>query len=393
MHQKPLPTRGAFFIAGQCEPIESTPQTCYCWGMTDNVRRHYELYPYPHYPLLASVRRCDTYALNLEALWARFNGRLPPRAARRILIAGCGSFAPYPFSVANPDGNITALDLSRPSIRRARLHCLLHGRRNVTFRTGDLLDPAAIAGQFGLIDAYGVLHHLQDPLAGLKVLAERLVEGGILRIMVYSRYARRQEESIRRAFRLLKVTDTTMAKRLIVRARPGSRLHGYAKASSETAFNAGLADALLHPSVHTYRIDDLMDVVRQSGLEPLLFAHDSARQDVGQELERIRRMEAEQRSPGNFILYLGRNVAGPCPSGSGSLVTLNPCLRGSLGGIRFGSLEIAPRLGHAIPPLDRRQRRFLRRFTRPLPWEQTPGDSADLLAVCIKALFLLQYRP
>jgi len=375
------------------EPIESTSQTCYCWGMTDNVRRHYELYPYPHYPLLASVRRCDTYALNLEALWARFNGRLPTRAARRILIAGCGSFAPYPFSVANPDADITALDLSRPSLRRARLHCLLNARRNVTFRTADLLDPAAINGQFGLIDVYGVLHHLDDPLVGLKALAQRLVEGGILRIMVYSRYARRQEESIRRAFRLLKVTDTDTAKRLISRARPGSRLYSYTKASSEAAFGAGLADALLHPRVRTYRIDDLMDLVCQSGLEPLLFAHDSALQDVAQELERIRRMEAERRSPGNFILYLGRNVAGPCPDGSGSLVTLNPCLRGSLGGIRFGAVEIAPRLGHANPTLGRRQRRFLSRFTRPLPWEKMPGDSADLLAVCIKALFLLQYHP
>ena len=81
--------------------------------MSEAVRHHYEEYPYPSYSLVASVRRCDTYALNLEAIWARFNGSLPPTEARRILIAGCGSFSPYPFAVANPRIPITALDLSR----------------------------------------------------------------------------------------------------------------------------------------------------------------------------------------------------------------------------------------------------------------------------------------
>ncbi len=43
-----------------------------------DVTRHYERQPYPHYPLLASIRRYVTYAMNLTALWARFNGELLP---------------------------------------------------------------------------------------------------------------------------------------------------------------------------------------------------------------------------------------------------------------------------------------------------------------------------
>ena len=126
--------------------------------MSESVRSHYERYPYPHFPLLATVRTCDTYAHNLTALWTRFNGVLPPENARRILIAGCGSFSPYPFSIANPDSELTALDLSASTLRRARLHCLLHGRRNIRYQCGDLLENAAAPGVFGLIDAFGVLH-------------------------------------------------------------------------------------------------------------------------------------------------------------------------------------------------------------------------------------------
>ncbi len=360
--------------------------------MSDMVRRHYELYPYPHYPLLASVRRCDTYALNLVALWTRFNGTLPPHEAMRILVAGCGSFAPYPFAVANPDAYITALDVSQRSLRRARLHCLLHGRRNVTFRAGDLLDPTTADGRFGLIDAYGVLHHLEDPLAGLKALEGRLMEGGILRVMVYSRYARAEEESIRRAFRLLGVRDPAAARRLMGRSKPGSRLRRFVESSEETAFTSGLADALLHPRVHTFRIDGLMDLVHQTGLEPLLFAHASALEDPDREIGRIRRLETDRQSPGNFILYLGRTVAGPCRDDANSLLRLNPCLADAVGALHLGTRQIASRLGHANPPLGRPERRFLRRFLRPVPWSALPPGAPSLATRYGKALFLLRYH-
>jgi SAM-dependent methyltransferase len=362
------------------------------YGMPDSVRRHYELYPYPRYPLLASVRRCDTYALNLEALWARFNGRLPPSEARRILIAGCGSFAPYPFAVANPTAAVTALDLSTASLRRARLHCLLHGRRNVAFQAGSLLDPATATGRFGLIDAYGVLHHLPDSLAGLQALAARLTEEGILRIMVYSRYARREEEAIRRAFRLLGIRTPAAAQRLIARSKPGSRLRSFSQASSEATFDAGLADALLHPQVRTFRIAELMEMVGQSGLEPLLFAHSGALPEVEQEIGRIRSLEARHESPGNFVLYLGKNTAGPVSDGSPSRIMLNPCLRGSVSGMRLAPVRIPGRLGWTNPILDRRERRFLRQFIQPVPRHDLPPDALENLPAYQQALFLIGLR-
>ena len=295
--------------------------------MTEKVRSHYETYPYPHYPLIASVRRCDTYALNLLALCSRFNGRLPPADSGRILIAGCGSFSPYPFAISNPDNALTALDLSMANLKRARLHCLLHGIRNVRFCQGNLLDPASTDGQFGLIDAYGVLHHLTDPLEGLKSLAARLTDNGIIRVMVYSRYARKEEESIRRAFRLLGIQDAATVRQLISRSKAGSRLRRYVDDSYEAHTVSGLADALLHPCVKTYKIDEFMEMTRQSGLQPLLFAHDGALADIDDEVSRIRSMESQKRSPGNFLLFLGLNPQGPCEYSNDTYLMLNPCLK------------------------------------------------------------------
>jgi SAM-dependent methyltransferase len=359
--------------------------------MPESVRRHYELYPYPSYPLFASVRRCDTYANNLAALWSLFNGELPPPEFSRILIAGCGSFAPYPFALANPGTRITALDLSQPSLKRARLHCLLHGITGVDFQAGDLRRAALAPGPYGMIDAYGVLHHLEEPVAGLRALAARLSEGGILRVMVYSRYTRREEDSVRRALRLLKVQDPEQVRRMVAASAPDSRLRAFFESSHEVASRSGLADALLHPQVVSYRIDEFLELVAASGLAPLRFAHPGARPDPEREIGRIRAMEKEKRSPGNFVLYLGRNVKGACRDEE-AVFRLNPCLRSALAPWRLGALYIPGRIGQKNDPLDGAERRFLRRFRNPVPAAVlSPAERAAAGRYADK-LFLLRCR-
>jgi SAM-dependent methyltransferase len=360
--------------------------------MTDPVRRHYEQYPYPCYPLLASVRACDGYAINLTALWARFNGELPPPAANRILVAGCGSFAPYPFSVANPDSEITALDLSGKSIGRARLHCLLHGRRNVRFQVGDLLEHTVAEGLFGLIDAYGVIHHLEAPLSGLRSLAGRLAPGGIMRVMLYSRYARREEESIRRSFRMMGIGTPAEVRRIVKRSAEDSRLRRYFHSSSEVSFEAGLADALLHPRVHTFRIDDVLEMIQQSGLRLLRFAHHGALDDVGDEAERIRLMERDGFSPGNFLFYLGRSSTGGCRDLEAAKLVVNPCLTGVVSGMHLRPVQVPPRLGFDNPILGWRERRFLRAFRKPVAFSTLTAENRITVHRYLKSLFLIAYR-
>ena len=357
--------------------------------MSNSVKNHYQNHPYPVYPLLASVLRCDTYALNIEALWARFNRVLPPPEAHKILLAGCGTFAPYPWGVANPQRPITALDLSENSLKRARWHCLLHGRRNVRFRSGDLLDEKLLLGRFGLIDSFGVLHHLDDPLAGLKALESHLVPGGILRVMLYSRYARREEESIRRAFRFLGIDSVSGARRLLTKARPGSRLASYLDSSDETNSASGLADALLHPRVHTYRIDELLAMIAQTALEPLLFAHRDALENPDEEIVRLRDLEKRRRSPGNFVLYLRKR--GAAPAVESAYIYLNPCLKSVVTAFTIYPVQIPARLGVDNPPLDYAERRFLRRFTAPVLRSNLTAADIERVTVYKRLLFLLEY--
>jgi SAM-dependent methyltransferase len=353
------------------------------------VRVHYELHPYPRYPLLPSVRRCDTYALNLQALWARFNGVFPQACEGRILIAGSGSFAPYPMAVANPNAKITALDLSAANLKRARLHCLLHGLRNVTFAQGDLLDRECVPGPFHFIDSFGVLHHLDDPTAGLRALEKRLASGGILRVMLYGRYARREAESIRRAVRLLGIRDVAALKRLISKAKPGSRVRGYLDASWEARTDSGLADLFLNPQVRTYRIDEFLTIVGQTGLQPLLFAHGGALADPDAEIERLRKLDRLRETPTNIICYLGLDTSGPSSLAGNVLLRLNPCLTGAISPLHLRAVRLSSRLGRDNPLLDRSARAFLRRFRVPISVETLTDEDRKRAGRFWDALFLV----
>jgi SAM-dependent methyltransferase len=313
--------------------------------------------------------------------------------ARQILLAGCGSFSPYPTALANPESEVVALDLSRSSLKRAALHARLHGCRNIRYRVGDFMDPLVEPGPFGFIDCFGVLHHLPDPLAGLRSLAARLIPGGIVRIMVYGRSARRTIEAARRALRLAGVRDVAGLKRLLGRAPADSRLATVVAETADAVSAAGLADAFLHPHVSTFRVDELVALVDAAGLRPLRFAHAGALPDPVDELARIRTLEQQGELESNFVLYLGhRERRETCPVEEGVLV-LNPVIAGAVASPRLRPLSVAPRLGCPNPLLERASRRFLRRFREPVAAAALTGAELAQAREFVRILFLQVLKP
>lgn len=105
----------------------------------------------------------------------------------RALDAGCGK-GRYTFFTAGHVGDLVALDGSDAAAAAARNLAMLP---NVAVVRGDLRDPPLAPASFGLVTCLGVLHHLPDPAAGFRALAELVAEGGTLLIYVYSRPATR----------------------------------------------------------------------------------------------------------------------------------------------------------------------------------------------------------
>jgi 2-polyprenyl-3-methyl-5-hydroxy-6-metoxy-1,4-benzoquinol methylase len=142
------------------------------------VRDQYEQNPYPRWSSVGAV--------------ARSNPEVQAQArGRRILIAGCGTGREaLEAALVFPAAELEAIDLSRASLSYAIRKARQLGTHNVSFHQADLLELPKLRQRFDFIICSGVLHHLREPIEGLRALVESLAPGGVLRLAVYSTIGR-----------------------------------------------------------------------------------------------------------------------------------------------------------------------------------------------------------
>ena len=94
-----------------------------------------------------------------------------------ILIAGCGTNQAAVFAFNNPGANVVAVDISQPSLDHQQYLKDKHGLHNLELHLLPIEELPTLGRQFDLVVSTGVLHHMADPLAGLKALAGCLRPG------------------------------------------------------------------------------------------------------------------------------------------------------------------------------------------------------------------------
>ena len=110
----------------------------------------------------------------------------------RVLVAGCGT-GREAITLAirhGPNGSVLGVDLSAASLAWAGRMAQRYGVANLQLARADLLDLGDTGAPFAVIAASGVLHHMDDPLAGWRALVARLAPGGLMAIGLYSARAR-----------------------------------------------------------------------------------------------------------------------------------------------------------------------------------------------------------
>jgi hypothetical protein len=113
--------------------------------------------------------------------------------------------------------------------------------------------------------------------------------------------------------------------------------------------------------------------------------------EPAEEIERLRTLERDRQSPGNFVLYLGKNSTQSGNSCRDGLIALNPCLVSAVSRFKLGALQIHPRIGNGNPLLSYRDRGFLRQFITPVRRSELSGEVAEQVAVYKRLLFLMEY--
>lgn len=235
------------------------------------VRDFYEQHPYPH-----PVDDLDHYRRRWRDVRARRAGHhlFWPRTAFRedhtVLVAGCGTSQAAKHAIRWPAARVTGIDVSRASILRTEALKRRHGLENLELRELPIELASRLGRSFDQIVCTGVLHHLSDPEAGLRMLREVLAPGGAMHLMVYAPHGRAgvyllQEYCSRLGVGLssAELRDLAAVLATLPRDHP---LGPLLRRSPDFSDEAGLADALLHPQDRPYSVPQLLELIAASGL-------------------------------------------------------------------------------------------------------------------------------
>ncbi len=157
------------------------------------VKQQYETNPYPRWVKLALPSKGKSIAeVCNEAQLVLHSENIKSVFSPSILIAGCGT-GQHSIGTASRFANcqVTAIDLSRASLAYAQRKTTELSITNIEYMQADILNLGELGREFDIIESTGVLHHMDDPMAGWQVLVDLLQTGGLMKIGLYSDSARR----------------------------------------------------------------------------------------------------------------------------------------------------------------------------------------------------------
>ncbi|HEY7060839.1 MAG TPA: class I SAM-dependent methyltransferase [Chloroflexota bacterium] len=231
--------------------------------ITERVREQYERYPYPAPRRTRQRRFYPLGAMDYvqHVLWP---GRRD-LSGLRVLDAGCGTGnTAVTIAKRHPEVEVVGIDLSETALDEARaLARRLRVGSNLTLRRLAIEDADALDGPFDYIIAAGVLHHLVDPAAGLRILANLLTPTGGLGIMVFGTHGRHAvylvQDLLRRLVGPRELTERLAFTRQLLANWPADHPFQPKRWNDMRWPNdTEIVDLLLHAQDHSYTVPELL---------------------------------------------------------------------------------------------------------------------------------------
>lgn len=268
--------RRAYRHAEQLE-IGSFPNlTSISDAVSKRVQSQYTSYPYPRWEAVPAVTQQSLH----DFIASRFpSEEWPNRFKGSVtgLSAGCGTgrgMAMLARSIKDMD--LTAIDLSPASLTFAAEKVRALGLSSIKFGVGDILEIKSLGTLFDVIECSGVLHHMNDPLAGLIALRDSLKSDGIMRVALYSERARSAVVAAREWVETQGFDDShdgLRKARAALRALPND--HPARGVVEPIDFNnlSGLHDLIFNVQEHRFTPRGLKSLLAQADLRFLGFDH------------------------------------------------------------------------------------------------------------------------
>jgi SAM-dependent methyltransferase len=239
--------------------------------VSEAVRIFYDRYPYPR-----PVDSLDNYRARWqdpERCRADYHLYWPDRRYREeysVLVAGCGTSQAARHALRSPRARVTGIDLSETSLRCTNELKRKYNLSNLQVRQLPVERAGELGASFDQIVCTGVLHHLDDPDAGLRALRGVLKRDGAMQIMVYAPYGRAGICMLQEFARRLGIQATDEDIRGLIAALhglpAGHPLENLLRNAPDFRHEASLADALLHPRDRAYSVPQLFDFLKAGAL-------------------------------------------------------------------------------------------------------------------------------
>ncbi len=269
------------------------------------VTNLYNAYPFPPEPLLDEPPPGYNWRWSWTGAYDFCTGRKPAQQDIRILDAGCGTGVGSEYLVhLNPEASVIGIDISPEALKVAQERCQRSGASDrVTFQEMNVEEAHTLEGQFEMINCVGVLHHLPDPVAGIKALASKLAPGGIMHIFVYGELGRWEVRLMQNAIALLQPNDyqegVQIGRKLFETLPENNRIVKREKErwALDNQRDACFADMYVHPQEIDYNINTLFDLIDQSWLDFVGFSNPQFWQlerllgDAPEVLERAKKLD------------------------------------------------------------------------------------------------------
>ena len=264
------------------------------------VRKQYEQYPYPPRDPAAEKttfrysRTCSTDCLN----YYHYEGKRDFTKGFRALIAGGGTGDSTIFlgeQFRGLDAEIVHIDLSARSLQVAQERAKVRELDNITWVHGSLLDaPKIFTGKFDFIESSGVLHHLENPEAGLAALTSLLNDDGVICLMLYARHGGRiPVYQMQELMRILNKNEQNMQQKIdnckiVLNQLPtGSAIKALQQTSADIRDfgDVGIYDMFLHSHDRAYSVPEVYQFLASAGLKPSHFFYNT--EPEGNDLYRL----------------------------------------------------------------------------------------------------------
>ena len=191
-----------------------------------------------------------------------------------VLDAGCGSgHRLVAFAKRFPKARFTGIDMTENALQVARRLAEQHGVRNVRFLRRNVLD-LDLGDTFDVITSTGVVHHLEDPAAGVANLCRLLAPNGIISLWLYHSIGEFKRLNGRELLRTLWTDDEDQVAGLALMRDLGltldKRQYGSTASQREGESldrDAIDVDAFMHPIVRAYRFHEALDMVARCSVE------------------------------------------------------------------------------------------------------------------------------